>query len=36
MYQALGVKNISGILKPPPGPPRPLDPATENTEHYGW
>ena len=31
MYQALGVKNISGILKPPPGPPRPLDPATENT-----
>ena len=31
MYQALGVKNVSGILKPPPGPPRPLDPATENT-----
>ena len=31
MYQSLGVKNISGILKPPPGPPRPLDPATENT-----
>ena len=31
MYQALGVKNINGILKPPPGPPRPLDPATENT-----
>ena len=31
MYQALGVKNISGILKPPPEPPRPLDPAIENT-----
>ena len=31
MYQSLGVKNINGILKPPPGPPRPLDPATENT-----
>jgi len=31
MYQALGVKNISGILKPPPEPPKPLDPALENT-----
>ena len=31
MYQALGVKNISGILKPPPEPPKPLDPAIENT-----
>jgi hypothetical protein len=31
MYEALGVKNINGILKPPPEPPRPLDPAIENT-----
>ena len=31
MYQALGVKNINGILKPPPEPPKPLDPAIENT-----
>src|SRR5210317_872918 len=31
MYQALGVKNIIGILKPPPEPPKPLDPAIENT-----
>ena len=30
MYQALGVKNINGILKPPPEPPKPLDPAIEN------
>ena len=31
MYQALGVKNINAILKPPPEPPKPLDPAMENT-----
>ena len=31
MYEALGVKNINGLLKPPPEPPRPLDPAIENT-----
>ena len=34
MYQALGVKNISGILKPPPGPPRPLDSC--NREYWSF
>ena len=29
MYDALDVKNIDGIL-PPPQPPQPVDPATEN------
>jgi hypothetical protein len=30
MYDALDVKNIDSIL-PPPQPPQPMDPATENS-----
>tara|TARA_R110002153_G_scaffold161774_1_gene314191 strand:- start:298 stop:2817 length:2520 start_codon:yes stop_codon:yes gene_type:complete len=34
MYEALGVKDID-ILLPPPTPPQPLDPATENVMALG-
>tara|TARA_R100001594_G_scaffold121890_1_gene157872 strand:+ start:159 stop:2504 length:2346 start_codon:yes stop_codon:yes gene_type:complete len=31
MYEALGVRNIDGLLQPEPDPPVPIDPAQENT-----
>ena len=31
MYESLGVKNIGAILQPPPEPPKPIDPAQENS-----
>ena len=31
MYEALGVRNIDGLLQPEPEPPKPIDPAQENT-----
>jgi hypothetical protein len=34
MYEALGVKDID-VLLPPPTPPQPLDPATENIMSLG-
>ena len=32
VYEALGTKQIESILKPPPQPPQPMDPAKENAE----
>ena len=31
MYEALGVRNIDSLLQPEPEPPKPIDPASENT-----